>query len=149
MALAADAACLRAFSLKAKAQIKMGKSKKAKATLVAGMKLAASENDSQELKLVAQAAGISLDSAVGSVKGNSSSDTHTQPVKKRDLNSLSVWNSKSTWEEVDLTDWAITRLEVLLQGIVITLPDGLGTIRTTKLHEVQQKKTKPRNLTRF
>ena len=34
--------------------------------------------------------------------------------------------SQNTWEEVDMTDWAISRLEQALEGVVYTLPNGAG-----------------------
>lgn len=39
------------------------------------------------------------------------------------LRKKSAWNSKDTWEEVDLTDWAVDTLGELLEGLVFRVPD--------------------------
>ena len=129
----------------------------------------------------ASSGGSGSGSSSKSRSGSSSGGAKPSDSKsKRDLTKLSVWNSKSTWEEVravyaeltthqtaastewsplrgvasstslsslsvitainavqvDLTDWAITQLEVLLQGLVFELPGGKGSVKTTKLAEV-------------
>jgi hypothetical protein len=41
---------------------------------------------------------------------------------KRRLQGKSEWNSKNTWEEVDMTDWAMAKLQQLAEGIVFVPP---------------------------
>ena len=55
---------------------------------------------------------------------------------KTAANGTSVWNQAGTWEEKDVTQWAISALEEQLQGASYTLPASspapLATVTTTK-----------------
>jgi thioredoxin-like negative regulator of GroEL len=101
MALDVDASCEVAYSLKLAAQVKMGKKKKARSTLATGVK-AVSTDAAQRLRHAAEACGVSLtDDKDGSDPNRSiAGEPDTEKMAKRNLNSKSVWNSKSTWEEV-------------------------------------------------
>jgi len=62
---------------------------------------------------------------------------------QRRLQGKSVWNSKNTWEEVDMTDWAITKLQAFVEGLTFTPPsinDGSSStvahVKASKLQEV-------------
>jgi hypothetical protein len=56
----------------------------------------------------------------------------------RPLGNKSAWNSKDTWEEADITDWAIEKLATLIEGSVCFLPySESGVAGSIKLTSIQ------------